>query len=62
MTRKRAKSMDQTSSRTLDAVGVLGKPRGPLMASSEPSRMLAFTTSKDSSGECRFKPSAFAPS
>ena len=41
MTKKWAKSMDQTSSRTLDAVGVPGKPRGPLIASSEPSRMLA---------------------
>jgi hypothetical protein len=36
MTRKRAKSMDQTSSRTLDAVGVPGKPRGPLIGSSDP--------------------------
>jgi hypothetical protein len=40
MRRKRAKSMDQTSSRTSDAVGVPEKPRGPLIASSEPSRML----------------------
>ena len=45
--------MDQTSSRTLDAAGAPGKPRGPLIASSEPSRMLVVHDFQGFIGECR---------
>jgi len=53
MTKKRAGSMDQTSSWTFDAAGAPGKLRRSPMASPEPGRMLAFASFQGSSGECR---------
>jgi hypothetical protein len=53
MTKKRAGSMDQTSSWTFDAAGAPGKLRRSPMASPEPGRMLAFASFQGSSGECQ---------
>jgi len=53
MTKKRAGSMDQTSSWTFDAAGAPGKLRRSPMASPEPGRMLAFASFQGSSGNVR---------
>jgi hypothetical protein len=54
MTRKRAKSADQTSFGTPGTTETLGALRSPPVASGEPRRLLSSTPFQSSSGECRF--------
>src|SRR5680860_675855 len=53
MTRKKAKSADQTSFGTPGTMETPGALRSPPVASGEPRRLLASTPFQSSSGECR---------
>jgi hypothetical protein len=55
MTRKKAKSADQTSFGTPGTMETPGALRSPPVASGEPRRLLASTPFQSSSGECRLK-------
>jgi hypothetical protein len=55
MTRKNAKSMDQTLFGTLETMETPEAQRSPPMATGEPSHLLSSTPFHGSSGECRVK-------
>ena len=60
MTRKKAKSADQTSFGTPGTMETPGALRSPPVASGEPRRLLSSTPFQSSSGECRFTPASVA--
>jgi len=61
MTRKRAKSADQTSLGTPGTTETAGVLRSPPRADGEPRRLLSFAPFQSSSGECRISSHRLIP-